>query len=206
MKQKYFFDEIQNKELEELLEEKYSALWNPVIYGVYGSSGEITDWKQKGKEWSNIKIGSTNSTIGDIGCLVTSIAILIKKAEIATKNIYPFNPGTFVVALNNNYGFDFNGNLRYNSISKIVPNFKYQGNINLRNLSKKEKLNKIKEYFELGYYIAVEVKGATENSQHWVAIDNISNNSIFILDLSSNTTNMWEQYDWQKTSQFVYFK
>ncbi|MBR3913209.1 MAG: hypothetical protein IKJ28_03140, partial [Alphaproteobacteria bacterium] len=72
--------------------------------------------------------------------------ILIKKSDIPTKNIYPFNPGTFLIALNNNYGFDESGNLRYSAISKSVPNFIYQGNINLRGKSKSEKLYEIKKY------------------------------------------------------------
>lgn len=169
MKSKYNFNEDQNKQYNEISREKYLSLWSSVIYGVYGSSGEITEWKQKGKEWSNIKIGNTNSTIGDIGCLVTSISILIKKSDIPTGNVYPFNPGTFVTALNNNYGFDSRGNLQYAAISKVVPSFVYQGHINLRDKNKSEKLYEIKKYYEAGYYLAVEVKGATENSQHWVA-------------------------------------
>ena len=206
IKNNYAFNENQNKQYEEISGDKYLSLWSSVIYGVYSSSGEITEWKQKGKEWSNIKIGSTNSTIGDIGCLVTSISILIKKSDVPTKNIYPFNPGTFVTALNNNYGFDSRGNLQYAAISKVVPSFQYQGHVNLREKNKSEKLTEIKKYYESGYYIALEVKGATENSQHWVAVDNVSNNSVIMLDPASTATDVWSEYDWNKTSQFVYFK
>lgn len=52
-------------------------MWASAIYGTYGSSGPITEWKQKGKEWSDIKIGNTSKTIGNVGCLLTSVAILI---------------------------------------------------------------------------------------------------------------------------------
>lgn len=206
MKSKYSFNEDQNKQYDEISGEKYLSLWSSVIYGVYGSSGEITEWKQYGKEWSNIKIGNTNSTIGDIGCLVTSISILIKKSDIPTGKVYPFNPGTFVTALNNNYGFDSRGNLQYAAISKVVPNFKYQDRIDLRDKSKSEKLSEIKRYYESGYYIAVEVKGGSKNNQHWVAIDNVTNNTVVMLDPGSNATDMWSEYDWSKTSQFVFFK
>lgn len=206
LKTKYSFSDSQNKQYAELISEKYLTLWSSAIYGVYGSSGEITEWKQKGKEWSNIRIGSTNATIGDIGCLVTSVAILIEKSEVSTNNIYPFNPGTFVVALNNNYGFDANGNLQYSAISKVVPDFKYQGRIELKDKSKNEKLQEIRKYYESGYYLAAEVMGATQNSQHWVAVDNVTNNTVLMLDPGSNATDMWSQYDWNKTTQFVYFK
>lgn len=56
MKSKYSFNEDRNKQYDEISSEKYLSLWSSVIYGVYGSSGEITEWKQKGKEWSNIRL------------------------------------------------------------------------------------------------------------------------------------------------------
>ena len=202
----YNFNESQRKQYEELSSEKNLLLWSSVIYGVFGSSGKITEWKQQGKEWSDIKIGTTNKSIGEVGCLVTSIAILIEKSGVSTKNIYPFNPGTFVIALNNNYGFDFYGNLQYSAISKVVPNFIYQNTVILNGKTKNEKLSEIRNYYEKGYYISVEVKGATPNNQHWVAVDSVNNNTIIMLDPASNETNMWSKYNWEKTSQFVYFK
>ena len=93
VKIKYNFSLEQNKQLTELTSDKYITMWASAIYGTYGSSGEITTWKQKGREWSNIKLGSSNKTIGDVGCLVTSVAILIKKSGVPTQGIYPFNPG-----------------------------------------------------------------------------------------------------------------
>ena len=203
--EKYKFNEIQKKQYEELNSEKYDSMWSSAIYGVYGSSGAITEWKQHGKEWSKIRIGRSSKTINNAGCLVTSIAILIKKSGVSTKNIYPFNPGTFVTALNNVYGFD-GANLQYNSISKVVPDFVYQGRVNLTGMSKKEKYDKIKKYYENGYYLTAEVLGATRHSQHWVAIDNVVGGQILMLDSGSNETNMWDEYDWNKTTQFVYFK
>ena len=206
MKTKYGFNDAQKEQFVELTSEKYDNLWANVIYGISGSSGEITEWKQKGKPWSNIEIGHSGSTIGQIGCLVTSISIQIKKSGVPTNNISPFNPGTFVIALNNNYGFDSSGNLSYSAVNRAVPNFKYVDRVNLRGKSKSEKLYEIRKYYEQGYYLVAEVKGATENSQHWVAIDNVSNNKVLMLDPGSNAVDMWEQYDWNKTTQFVYFK
>lgn len=206
MRALYGFNDSQNKQYMELTKDDYSTLWSSVIYGTYESSGEITEWKQKGKEWSNIKIGTTNATIGDIGCLVTSISILIKKSDVSTKNIYPFNPGTFVTALNNNYGFDSRGNLQYDAISKVVPSFSYQGKVYLKGKSRLDKLNEIKRYYEAGYYLAVEVRGATLGNQHWVAVDNVTNNTVLMLDPGSNETDMWSKYNWTDTTQFVYFR
>lgn len=205
IKNKYNFSEKQLKQYAELTNDKNNILWSTAIYGIYGSSGEYATWKQRGREWSNIRIGNTNKTIGDVGCLVTSISILIKKSGISTNGIYPFNPGTFVIALNNAYGFD-EANLQYGPISKVVPGFEYAGRVYLNGKSKKEKLQEIKKYYDNGYYLVAEVLGASDTAQHWVAIDNVTNNTILMLDPGSDATNMWNQYDWNLTSQFVYFK
>ena len=203
MKEEYSFNELQLEQYNELLSDEYSSLWNGIIYGI--DSGEYTTWRQSGANWSNIKIGNTTSTIGQIGCLVTSIAVLIEKSEVENK-LVPFNPGVFVEELNKNNGFDNKGNLQYSAISKVVPNFKYMGIVDLKNRTRTEKLSLIKEYVDRGYYLAVEVKGATEGNQHWVAITDVEGNNIYIVDPASNYTELWPSYDWDKTTQFIYFK
>lgn len=205
MKNDYHFSPAQNKQLAELTDNKYASLWNGVIYGAT-DSGEYVNWRQAGQSWSNIKIGNTNSTIGNIGCLVTSIAILIEKSGVPTPNIEPFNPGTFVETLNKNGGFDERGNLYYGPISKVVPNFKYVGNVNLRGKSRSEKLALITQYVNAGYFVTEEVKGATPGNQHWVAVTGVNGNNIIMIDPASNQTDMWSAYEWSKSSQFNYFK
>lgn len=204
MKNDYHFSPAQNKQLAELTDNKYASLWNGVIYGAT-DSGEYVNWRQAGQSWSNIKIGNTNSTIGNIGCLVTSIAILIEKSGVPTPNIEPFNPGTFVETLNKNGGFDERGNLYYGPISKVVPNFKYVGNVNLRGKSRSEKLALITQYVNAGYFVTEEVKGATPGNQHWVAVTGVNGNNVIMVDPSSNQTDMWSAYEWSKSSQFNYF-
>lgn len=205
MKNDYHFSPAQNKQLAELTDNKYASLWNGVIYGAT-DSGEYVNWRQAGQSWSNIKIGNTNSTIGNIGCLVTSIAILIEKSGVPTPNIETFNPGTFVEALNKNGSFDERGNLYYGPISKVVPNFKYVGNVNLRGKSRSEKLALITQYVNAGYFVTEEVKGATPGNQHWVAVTGVNGNSVIMVDPASNQTDMWSAYEWSKSSQFNYFK
>lgn len=204
MKNEYHFTPMQLQQYNELSSEDYSMLWNGVIYGL--DSGEYISWRQKGAVWSNIRIGNTTSTIGDIGCLVTSIAILIEKSGVNTATITPFNPGTFVEALNKNGGFDSSGNLQYAPINKVVPDFKYIGNVNLRGKTRTEKLSLITQYFNDGYYLTVEVKGATPGNQHWVAVIGIDGNNVMMVDPGTNHTNMWNAYEYNKTSQFNYFK
>lgn len=203
MKIKYHLNTAQLEQIKELSDEQYASLWSGVIYGT--DEREYTKWRQKNATWSNIKIGNTNSTIGDIGCLVTSVSILIEKSGVSTPMV-PFNPGTFVEELNKKGGFDNNGNLQYEAVNKVIPEFRYIGNINLRNKTREEKLSIISQYFNQGYYLTVEVKGATPGNQHWVAITGINGNNIIIVDPASNRTDMWSAYEWSKTSQFNYFK
>ena len=87
-------------------------------------TGDYINWKQAGASWSGVKMGNSGRTIGQIGCLVTSISMLIAKSGVQT-TIANFNPGTFVQFLNKNGGFDGSGNLSYAPISKAAPSFKW---------------------------------------------------------------------------------
>lgn len=204
MKNDYHFNSAQIRQYNELSSSEYNSLWGGVIYGL-DNTGDFINWRQAGQSWSNIRIGNTNSTIGNIGCLVTSIAILIEKSG-ANTTIVPFNPGTFVEALNNNGGFDEKGNLYYAPINKVVPKFRYIGNVNLRDKTRAEKLESIKQYLNLGFHITIEVKGATPGNQHWVAILGVDGNNVNIVDPASDKTDLWSAYEWSKSSQFNYFK
>ena len=200
----YNFNSLQKLQIKEISSPEYSSLWNGIIYGL-NETGDFLSWRQNDAKWGNVRIGNTNRTLSEIGCLVTSIAILIEKSGVET-TISPFNPGSFVEELNKKGGFDSGGNLQYTPISKIAPNFKYEGNINLRGKTKEEKFSLIKKYFDNGYYLTVEVKGATPGNQHWVAVIDINASDIIIVDPSSNQNNLWNAYEFSKTSQFSYFK
>ncbi len=200
----YHFSPAQMRQYSELSSSEYDSLWSGVLYGLK-NTGDYMAWRQGGQSWSNIRIGNTTATIGDIGCLITSIAIQIQRSG-ANTTIVPFNPGTFVEALNSKGGFDEKGNLIYSKLSEVVPNFSFVGNINLKDKNKTDKLNLIKEYIDKGYYLTAEVLGATAGNQHWVAIIDIDDNSIKIVDPASDNTDLWSAYEWNKTTQFNYYK
>lgn len=166
-------------------------------------SGDYASWKQYGESWSSIKLGNSSHTIKSAGCLVTSISMLIKKSGVATSVDGEFNPGTFVKKLNNSSGFS-GANLQWGRVSVAAPNFVYQGNVNILNLSKSEKLDKIKSLLNQGYYVTAEVKGNT--GQHWVAIDSVSGSNVTMMDPGSTATSMWDQYNYKNTSRLAYFK
>lgn len=166
-------------------------------------TGGYSSWKQYGSPWASIKIGNSNETIKSVGCLATSISMLIAKSGVQTSVNGEFNPGTFVEKLSSNGGFN-NALLDWNKVSVAAPNFVYQGDINIHSLSKSEKASKINELLSGGYYIVAEVKGGP--GQHWVAIDSINGENVTMMDPGSSSTNMWKEYNWKNTSRLSFFK
>lgn len=167
------------------------------------STGPYASWKQYEGSWTEITLGGSGQTIRQIGCLVTSISMLIAKSGVET-NISNFNPGTFVEFLNNNGGFASGGNFVWSSATLAAPSFKYQGQISVSGYTREQKLSKIKELLDQGAYVTAEVKGNT--GQHWVAIDAISGNNVIMMDPGSQSTDLWGQYDWRNTSRLAYYK
>lgn len=168
------------------------------------SKDGYANWKQTGESWSNIQLGKSGQNIGQIGCLVTSLAIQIAKSKVNT-NMNTFNPGTFVESLNKINAFSNGGGLsNYTSVSQVIPGFDYVGYKSLSGLSREQKLATIKDILNQGYYPVCEVKGNT--GQHWVAIDKVEGDNIIMMDPGSSANNLWNQYNWSNTSKIVYYK
>lgn len=168
-----------------------------------------TEWKQYDKTWGSIRLGNSSQTIKSAGCLVTSISMLIAKSGALEMSPPPtitannFNPGTFVKALNENNGFDNGGNFYWNTVTKVVPAFKYVGKTSLSGKTKNEKLTTITSKLNEGQYCAAEVKGST--GQHWVAIDRVEDSKVYMHDPASTSTEMWKQYNYNNTSAIACF-
>ena len=168
------------------------------------SSGDYAGWKQCGAPWSNIGMGTSGRNICNIGCLVTSVSILIAKSGVQT-NVADFNPGTFVEFLNSHNGFFSGGNFAYAGATQAAPSFVYQGQVSVAGMTKEQKLAKISSLVnQHGVYVVAEVKGNT--GQHWVAIDSVNGETITMMDPGSNATDMWAEYNWANTSTLVYYK
>lgn len=162
------------------------------------------NWRQTDPAWANIQLGSSGYTIGQVGCNITSIAILIAKSGVPT-NISDFNPGTFVQAMNKVGGFDSGGASQYYPVSEIAPSFKYENSVDVSSMSKQAKLNSLKNILAEGNnYVIAKVSG--NDSQHWVAVDSVEGDTIKMIDPGSNATDMWSRYNWANTEMFVYFK
>ena len=172
--------------------------------GICASSGEYSNWRQGDAQWGNIEMGGSGSTISQIGCLVTSVAIQIARSGVEV-SINPFNPGTFVQFLNKNGGFVSGGNFVWASPQKAAPKFVYQDKVYVSGMSRQQKLNKIKELTsQNNVYVVAEVKGNT--GQHWVAIEGVNGSTVKMNDPASDSQDMWQTYNWANTSTLAYYK
>ncbi len=180
------------------------------------SAGSYVGWKQTDSRWKDVVLGGgtdSSRSIGNIGCLATSISMLIAKSgaidSLPTGNTLKgnFNPGTFVEAMNRAGGFTSGGLLNWASVGKVVPNFVYDENSRqtLSGLSREAKLKAINNKIsQANTYCVVEVKGG--QGQHWVAVDSVSGTNIKMLDPGSKATNLWKEYDYKRTSIIQCFK
>lgn len=180
------------------------------------SAGSYVGWKQTDSRWKDVVLGGgtdSSRSIGNIGCLATSISMLIAKSGaidgLPTANTLKgnFNPGTFVEAMNKAGGFDSGGKLYWANVRKVVPNFVYDSSSKqtLSGLSRAAKLKAINNKIsQSNTYCVVEVKGG--QGQHWVAIDSVNGTNIKMLDPGSKATNLWKEYDYKRTSMIQCFK
>lgn len=185
--------------LKEFLEKKYyldadvpisgsgSSSYNP-----NSSNGDWRNWKQCGESWSDMIVPTSNSTMCQIGCLITSISIQIARSGTATIET-PINPGVAV----KNFSFVSGGNFVWASTTNLAPNFRHYTAINLAGMSKASIAQKLSSYDPNKYYIVLAVSKKDRNSvHHYVALDyvDLSNNNIYIMDPAGTDPNLYNVY------------
>lgn len=164
----------------------------------FNGLGEWSTWKQYDASWGTITMGS-GGNITQIGCLVTSTAMLIADAA-PTLTIDNFNPGTFVDALKGTGALDYIGNLNTSTAISLATggaSFTYE-TISLTG-SYEDKVSKIAEYMNNGYSIILRVKSEASarisgSNQHWVYITGIENNELIMADPASRSTRVRDRY------------
>ncbi len=168
---------------------------------VSASNGEYKTWKQSDSRWGGVYLGRSSETISQSGCAVTSLAILVVHAGYFDEST--FTPGTFCTFLNNNGGLDGSGNIYWGAVSKLVPDFTFEGTAYLYGSTEAEKVSEIKSYLDQGYYLVSDVK----YSSHWVAIDSVSDGVVYSFDPARNTSNnLFDQYNFKGTTRLKLFK
>ena len=160
-----------------------------------GVTGDWANWKQKYaangglSPWADVKIGK--ATLGDVGCLVTSLAILIARSG-APVQLSEFNPGTFASYLNSQGSFTDGGSLSsLDHVSDVVPSF------STVSYGAPYTLSGIQSSLDKGYYVQIKLQKG--DSTHFVAVDRVVGNTIYINDPGYNNRYTIDDYNGIKT-------
>lgn len=168
--------------------------------GTGEKTGDWANWRQFDPEWKDIPLGSRN--IGAIGCAATSVSIQIARSKVKA-TFDPVNPGTFVKAYQNAGGFQ-GGDIIFNTIDKVAPEFKYVNMINLPG-GPAEDVEAVKKAVDEGCYPVMEVKQGNNSGQHWVAVVEVKDGKIIMADPASTETDAISKYG-TGLSKFICYK
>lgn len=148
-----------------------------------GSNPNDPQWKQYDAKWGSQIMGT--STIKQVGCLMTSVSILLKITGLTNDS---FNPSVLNSYLKSHGGYS--GDLFiWASTNGYVSGWKHEGSVTLSGTNS-TKMSKIKSLIQKGYYVTVCVK----NGGHWVAVTGYDDNDIIMSDPASNSTGLFNKY------------
>ncbi len=170
------------------------------------ATGEFSSWKQYGAPWSSTKLGPGGDTIAESGCLATSIAIQIARSGTRLF-IDPFNPGVLVTTMAAHGGFVGSSMQWNNAWQFAAPDWTLACDSRSSNScslsgTKANKTNQIASYLNQGYYPVVAVK----NEGHWVAIDHVEGDNVYMFDPGSSSTLLWDQYSYTGSNRILLFR
>ena len=137
-------------------------------------SGAYLNWKQFDAAWASITLGNSGKTMGSIGCVVTSLAIVAVGTGL--KSEASFDPGVLCQSLT--YGSD--GSLSWDSLPIAVPGlsrvFPY---VYLTGFTKQQIADTIAQELNPNRQILLCVPGTND---HYVVVDSVSGSNIYIYD------------------------
>ncbi len=172
------------------------------VYSGSASTGDYANWKQWGESWSDISLGGGGS-LGKIGCTTTSSAMLIAKSGTLITNLpsgySEFNPGAFATSLNAHGGYSSGGGMTWSGWNDIAPNFNSGYTVDTSIYSETDlarTIGNVLNTLEDGKYqrYVLLCFSWDNSSQHWVAVDNIENNVVKIMDPGLGATHLSEKY------------
>ena len=174
------------------------------------SNGDYTSWKQYGESWSDITMG--DGTISKYGCLLTSIAIQIARSGTTVTHLpsgfSTFNPGAFVTSLKNNGGVDDSANFTGVGWEEIAANVKIT-NQDISSVTSTPELAKVlsselstgAENGQYQKYIVIRIS-AEGHSQHWIAVDSVTEDNVTLMDPGATGTTLDENYEGWEVSAY----
>lgn len=143
------------------------------------------NWKQFKGGWENNPLGP--STIGQIGCAMTSVAICMRMTGLTQSS---FSPAVLNDYLSSHNGYDPSGGIRWATADGYIDSWKWV-RTELLTGSDNNKIKQIKQLLDDGYYLVIAVK----NEGHWVAATGYSGNRILMSDPGkNNATDLFATY------------
>lgn len=158
------------------------------------ASENYRSWRQMDSRWSSIQLGTQAYTsIGSIGCLVTSLAMLA--VHTGLKDEENFDPGIMAESLKSVGAFNqWGGFSNWNALPKVIPEMsiiwqpdKYPGYWGTNDQAEKIKL--LRSFMNDGYWPLVNV-----NTHHWVVIDKVIDDKVYMIDPASASVDMFGYY------------
>ena len=168
-------------------------------FAVSALGNEYKTWMQSDSRWKTKQLGTSGYTMSSIGCVVTSLSMLIVHAGARDEN--NFNPGVLCDFLSANGGFDSTGGIYWNAPSKLIDSFSYVSGGALTG-SQEQKVATVASYINQGYYVLV----AVNNGGHWVAVESVNGNDIKMMDPAKSSTSLFSSYSASGVSQVRVFK
>ncbi len=165
------------------------------------AAGEYRTWLQSDSRWGSIAFGEQGDTVSKSGCAITSVAKLLVHSGAVADNEEQFNPGIYCRWLNQVGALTPQGWIVWSMASNYDADFNYFGAVNLTGTAT-QKTATIQSYYNDGYVIAVSVK----NGGHYVAVDKVANNTVYIMDPANTGYTKLFQYDAAGVNQIQIYK
>lgn len=156
---------------------------------------DFRTWRQLDERWGSLPLGG--STVARSGCYITSIAMVAVAS--GARDTESFDPGVFAKALNDMGAFSSGGGLvSWGSIPKAVPEVSIATpETYFTSGTESGKAQEIKSYLDKGLYVICNVGG------HWVYIDGVIGDDVYMADPAKDEIHMFEAYD---NSSIKYFQ
>lgn len=143
-------------------------------------------WRQMDSRWGSILLGDSTETMAESGCLVTCLAILA--VHSGAEDPETFNPGVLAEKLNAIDAFSNAAIASWASVTTVLPDVKFVQKYTLTSTTESGKAAEMKKFMDEGYYMACKV------GWHWVFIDSIIGDDVYMIDPAKKETLLFEAY------------
>ena len=128
---------------------------------------DFKTFAQNDARWSDTTMGNSSTTVGQAGCKLTSICMMMAWANPELRDVETFNPG--IAAQNQSY---FSGDLlMLNVTTQIDPKMTREQEIDLSDGSETEAKQIINDGLDQGYFIIVKATSPiASGSSHWAPV------------------------------------